>query len=257
MPAAIVEPVLDQVRCEWASAPGTSANEVARQFQRKYGRALIRDRKIIQVVIDAKAQAPEDPFPCELWRPWTDSAKNVDDNFYLVELSQQKRSRYGVGLTCLEAEWAARLRTALRGLETCQAQELVRAYVAKERIAHYLQEPTYTEALDGLVVGQMWVNNENLQRYEAALIAGAAPIPFLPVSEAFLKELAAQGPEGLGADTWDRLNQHPVFERAFLILAGVRLNPGWSKIFLKYLRNPASFDALLDPAIADTTAARV
>jgi hypothetical protein len=252
VPAAINEVVIDEVRREWALDPETSGWGMVRKFHRKYGPNLVGSRTIRATTADAKKSSPVEPFPSELWQPWTDSAKNLDDNIFASKVHQYKRSAQGVGLTRPEAEWATRLRVALKGLEIVQVLELVRAFVARERVAHYLQKPASTEDLTGFVVSQMWVDKEHQLQYEDAIASKAVPLPFLNASEEFLKELFAQGPSGLGADTWDHLNRHPLFECAFLILANVPLNPGWSRIFLEYLRDPARSDALPDPAIADT-----
>jgi hypothetical protein len=249
------------VKEAWAVDPAVSARELARNFQQVFGDKLVGDRRIQTAVAQAKAQAPKKSFPSEWWRPWEDPDKNLDDNFFLLRIHQLKRSEDGVGLTIPEATWAARLRPALEGLEACQILELVRAYVARERIAHYLQKPAYTEDLDGFVVSQMWTSPEHQQQYEKAITVGAVPIPFLNASEKFLRELLARGPEGLGTDTWERLLKHPIFAHTFARLSDPSkpLKAGWSKVLLKYLKDPTTFDAILNrpmgPAsVASTTA---
>jgi hypothetical protein len=258
MPAATSEVVIDRVKGAWAVDPGVSARELARNFQQVFGIKLVGDRRIQTAVAEAKAQAPKEPFPCPPWRSWEDPDKNLDDTFFLLQLHQLSRRKEGVGLTVPEATWGTRLRPALGGLKTHQVLELVRAYVSRERVAYYLNEPIYTEDLDGFVMSQMWLDNEHAQRYEEALSAGAVPVPFLNASEAFLRELVAQGPKGLGEDTWDRLNRHPIFHHVFKKLMDPEepLPEGWSEILLKFLDDPTGFDAILNrPAIASTAEA--
>jgi hypothetical protein len=247
--------VIDRVKEAWAEDPEVSARELARNFQQVFGVKLVGDRRIQTAVAEAKAQAPKEPFPSELWRPWTDPDKNLDDNFFLLKIHQLKRSEDGVGLTVPEATWAARLRPALGGLETCQVLELVRAYVARERVAYYLNTAPYTEDLDSFTISQMWLDDEHRQQYERAITLGAAPIPFLNASEKFLRELVARGPEGLGKDTWERLLNHPIFAHTFARLSDPSkpLKAGWSKVLLKYLKDPTTFDVILRSA-ASTTA---
>jgi hypothetical protein len=254
MPAATSEAVIDQVKEAWAVDPAVSARELARSFQQVFGDKLVGDRRIQTAVAEAKRAAPSGPFPNGRWRPWEDAEKSLDDNFFLLRIHQLKRSEDGEGLTIPEATWAARLRPALGGLETYQILELVRAYVARERVAHYLQKPAYTEDLDGFVISQMWLDDEHRQQYERGIEVGAAPIPFLNASEGFLRELLAKGPEGLGKDTWERLTRHPIFAHTFARLSdpSKTLEPGWSKVLLKYLKDPTGFDVILRNASSTT-----
>jgi hypothetical protein len=257
MVAATGERVKNQILEEWASTPDASAREVSRRFLHIYGKALVGDRTIQTIVGEAKRAAPAQPFPCTLWRPWSDPAINLDDTFFLLKLHQHKRKGEGVGLTCPEAKWATLLRSALEGLKTWQVLELVRAYVARERTAYYLNAPIYTEDLDSFVASQMWLDDEHQRQYEELIAAGAAPVPFLNASEEFLKELVAQGPAGLGEETWDRLSHHLIFAHTFKLLANPSepLPAGWSDILLDFLDDPTSFDALLSPTTAATSSA--
>jgi hypothetical protein len=246
MVAATDEKVKNKVLEEWVSTPDVSARAVSRRFLRKHGKDLVGDRTIQTIVGEAKRAAPSEPFPCTLWRPWSDS-KDPDETFYLLQLHQI--ARQGGGLRCHEAAWAKRLRPLLAGLETHQVLELTRAYAKRERASYFLNTAPYTEDLDSFVMSQMWLDEEHLQRYAEALAAGAVPVPFLNASEAFLKEIAAQGHEGLGEDTWKLLDEHPIYHHVFKDLADPSdpLPDDWPNIVLAYLDDPGVFDAVLSP----------
>jgi hypothetical protein len=255
MVAAISEPVIEQVREEWSVDPNISAREVARRFTRKYGRDLVRERKIIEIVGEAKENSPKEPFPLAPWHPWANREENPEDTFFALKMHHLKKLEEKEGLLAHEAAWARRLRRALEGLGPPHRQlEVVRTYAERERSAYYLCTTPYTEDLDAFITHQMWLSPAHQQRYEEAIAAGAAPVPFLGTTEPFLKELLAQGPGKVGEDVWDRLSYNPIF-RVFQQLSSPpedTMDPGWSEILLKYLDDPQTQEALLSSTTATT-----
>jgi hypothetical protein len=259
MTTAIKPEILDQVRFEWAVDPGISARQVAYRFQRKYG-SIVSERRITAAVAEAKTDAPREPFPCSLWTPWTNAEETTEETLFLIALHHQSRREGGEGLRCHQAAWARRLRQSLEGLEPVhRVLELVRMYASRERAAYYLNVPIRTADLDGFVLSGMWRSAEHQKEYEAELAKGVVPVPFLGVTEAFLKELLSEGAAEIGEEAWDRLSYHPIFHHAFKILTDPSdpLPAEWSDLLLEFLDDPVEFNALIDPAIADTTAGRL
>jgi hypothetical protein len=250
MTAATLPEVIDEIRYEWAIAPNTSARQIARKFQDKYGTSLVRNRRIIKIVAEVKGEAPTEAFPCTLWKPWADPEKNSGDNLYLIQLHQLRRREGSKGLGCHEAAWARRLRQNLEGLEPLHRQlELVHAYTEREKVAYFLGESIQSEDLDGFVTFQMWRSTEHKQRYEEAVADGSVPVPFLGRSEAFIKELVTLGPEGIGEEVWNRLNRDPLFRYVFQLQTNPSdpLPAGWSDILLEILDEPPHYDSVLGP----------
>jgi hypothetical protein len=248
MTTATKPEILDQVRFEWAVDPNISARQLAQRFQRKYG-SIVRERRITAAIAEAKADAPATPFWCSLWTPWTNAEETTEETLFLIQLQHQSRREGGEGLWCHQAAWAKRLRQSLDGLEPVhRVLELMQMYAERERAAYYLNVPIRTADLDGFVLSGMWRSPEHQQQYEAELAKGIVPVPFLGVTEAFLKELLSEGPAEIGEAAWDRLSYHPIFHHAFKILADPSdpLPAEWSDILLEFLDDPVDFNALLD-----------
>jgi hypothetical protein len=174
--------VIELVRREWAIAPGTSARQVAERFQAKYGRELVRDRRISEIVTEAKAAAPTEPFLLADWQPWADDAETDEDILFLLRIHTIKKAECGQDLYEHEARWGRQIRMKLEGLEPVYRQyRLVILYGQAEVASYYLNQPVNTEALDDFIAHQPWLK-ENQRGYEQALAKGAAQLPFnLPV----------------------------------------------------------------------------
>jgi hypothetical protein len=191
MSAAITEPVKDLVKDEWAIEPDVSAREVARRFQRKYGRKLIRDRKIIQLVTEAKKEAPSEPFPLVPWKPWANEEETPEHTLFLLRINAIKLAEQAEGLYVHEAQWGRRIRPAIEELQPPYRQyRLVMMYARREVVAYYRRKTANTEALDAFIAYQPWLP-ENQRRYELAILARVAPLPFVPSREDW-----AFGPSG-------------------------------------------------------------
>jgi hypothetical protein len=276
--------VIEQVKYEWAYSPDISARQLAKIFQDKYGNSLVRDRRITEIVAEAKAQAPEKPFPLTPWEPWVHE-DSPDQTLFILKLDHFDRQEGGAGLLAHEAAWARRLWKPLQGLDQVlenlgldgeeldiaeggapQLQlELVRTYGKREQAAYYLQAPPYTRDLDGFVAFQMWMSPEHQRKYEAAIAAGVVPIPFIGVTEPFLRELLAQGSDTVGDDAWvhlrkgllaqgpgmvsekvwDRLSWHPIFRRLKQLSEGAPPD-GWSNVFLQWLNDPQDYQQVME-----------
>jgi hypothetical protein len=268
MPAAINDVVINQIQAEWAKAPGTSGRQMGQRFCGIYGTNLVGERTVQAAVAEAKKAAPAQPFRCTPWHPWSDLEADPSATLFVVRLHQQAHREGGGGLRCHEAAWAKRLRLALAGLEKAHPNvepepedaeyrnvekmwrplEVVQAYAARERTAYYLNAPIYSADLDGFVTFGMWRSPEHQRHYEEAITEKLIPVPFLGASEAFLKELVARGPAGVGEEVWDSLLHHPIFAHTFKFLADPSkpLPAGWSSIILRFLDDSTNLGTVLD-----------
>jgi hypothetical protein len=277
MTAATRPEVIEAVKYEWAFSPWVNTRQIGKRFQDKYGRNLVRDRRIADIIAEAREAAPDTPFPCTLWHPWDELEANPAATLFVVRLHQQAHREGGEGLRCHEAAWAKRLRLALEGLERAHPDvepeqedreqkdvekmwrvlEVVTSYAQRERTAYYLNAPIRSEDLDGFVTFGMWRSPEHQQHYEEAITEKLIPIPFLGASEAFMKELVARGPRGLGEEVWDNLLHHPIFAHTFKFLAdpSESLPAGWSSIILRFLDDPTGYSAILNHSTSAATTA--
>jgi hypothetical protein len=249
MTAAIRERVVEQVKQEWASDPNVSAREIARRFLRKHGADFVKERTIVSIVSRAKEEAPDEPFPIAPWKPWVSTEESPEQTFYLLRLHHLKWAKQGKELYAHEAKWALRLQRALLGLELHQQYEIIMRYAGQEEISYYLNAPPTVDDLDAFVSYAMWLSPQHQQRYEDAIAAGVAPVPFLGSVESLLPALNDAYPSNTPAaqlanrdPAWALLMENPIFK---LILAGGTRTPGWSSILLEYLGDPQSLGPLV------------
>jgi hypothetical protein len=179
MTAATRPEVVEMVRHEWSISPWISTRQIGKRFQAKYGRNLIRDRKIAAIITEAKKEAPSEPFPLEAWQPWVNEEETPEDTLFLLQMNAIKRTEQGQGLYRHEAKWGRRIRAAIAGLTPAYRQyRLVTLYGEREVSAYYLNKPVpNTQGLDAFIAYQPWLV-EHQHRYELALAQGLAPLPF-------------------------------------------------------------------------------
>jgi hypothetical protein len=180
MTAAIDEQVVEQVRNFWAENPHWSARTVAKEYIELHGDNKIKQRKIIEIVSEAKKAAPENPFPYSEWKPWVNPEESPEETDFLSLLNHIKQVECGITLYVHEAKWGRRLRVGLKGLNPYGQYKLISLYGTRDVINYYLKRPEYTADLDAFVAFKPWRPHYNWASYFAylaALAAEAVPFP--------------------------------------------------------------------------------
>jgi hypothetical protein len=187
MTAAIDEEIAKRVRNFWATNPHLSARAVAKEYPTRYRDDNIKERKIIEIVSEAKKAAPRLPFSYSEWEAWADPAESPEETYFLLLLSHIKQVECGLPLYTHEAKWGKRLRVGLNGLDPYGQYKLVSLYATRQVINYYLggpdplKQPKYSTAdLDAFVMFKPWLPHHNwaaYYRYLVALEAEVVPFP--------------------------------------------------------------------------------
>lgn len=168
----IVQAVLDL----WAKdVDRLSATAIYRQYRQKAGRGLISERKVQQIIAEAKRKRREsDSFPTIEWIPWQDLLESSESSDYLLRLDATSVATYKRHLYKHEAEWAIRLRAAMYGLSIRAQLSVIQEYGRRATLAWFLGGSPETADLDGLIAYKPWIPS-NYEVYHWAVLTEAIP----------------------------------------------------------------------------------
>lgn len=176
----IPEDVVNDVRLFWSQNKG-NGKSVRRlhddYYEARGRRRLLSLRKFQQIVAEAIANSPEDPFPLVEWAPWHDEAVTSEDSAYLLKLDALCLAAYGRHLWKHEAKRAQGLRVSLQGLAPYFQFCFVLIYAMRETSAYHLNdEAPQTSDLDLLLAYTPWLSDGHQRVYQKAAISAALPV---------------------------------------------------------------------------------
>ena len=178
-PKRISQEVIDDVRRFWSNSDKeTSARKLYDEYiQTKIGRKPLKLRKFQQIVADAIANTPKDPFPLLEWRRWGDTTVTSEGMAYLLKLDAICLAACGRPLWDHEAKWGSRLRASLDGLALYYQLCFVLIYALMQESAYHLNsgEPVVQD-LDLLVAYQPWISEDHQRVYLRAASSAGIPV---------------------------------------------------------------------------------
>lgn len=171
------QPVVESIKAIWAEDPkNLSARKVYHLYRQQGGHEAISERKVQQIVAEAKENARiDEPFPLAEWQAWEDKTESAEEVDHLLRLDAICVATYQRHLYKHEADWGRRLRVALIGLSVRSQHNIIREYASREEVAFILNlDLPNTADLDGLAAYKPWLLG-NRAVYYYAVTTGTIP----------------------------------------------------------------------------------
>jgi hypothetical protein len=151
-----------------------SRRKLHENYQKKYGKDWRGKADIglskFNALVRELEKGEHKLFPRTAWQPWRNDEEGPETAAHLLTMDAVCQVLQGRRLFQHEADWAARLRVAIRGLAPYDQFCFVTLYAHEQELAYFSKREISTSALDALLVYKPW-SPENTYAYRLFLLA--------------------------------------------------------------------------------------